>query len=301
MKFSIITPCFNMERTIENTIKSIIHQSGNFEIEYIIVDGASTDNTLSIANNYKRIVEENTKLNCIKVEIKIISEKDRGMYDAINKGFAIASGEILAWLNADDLYLPNTFQTIQQVFCKYPKIKWLKGATIFSDLGGIRGTKNTNYIYNQKWIQKGIYGRNAPFIHQDSVFWKKELWQKINNLNSSLKLAGDYDLWIRLAKYARLWSVNKPVSIFQKRIGQLSSNMEKYRKEQAQISEEQGLTNKIVKIFFWLHNALPDRLANLFDKTYPLICPSTEREYIDFDQNISIKKSSTFLIHEKLH
>jgi glycosyltransferase involved in cell wall biosynthesis len=112
-----------MERTIENTIKSIIHQSGNFEIEYIIVDGASTDNTLSIANNYKRIVEENTKLNCIKVEIKIISEKDRGMYDAINKGFAIASGEILAWLNADDLYLPNTWGKLITILTKKQNTK----------------------------------------------------------------------------------------------------------------------------------------------------------------------------------
>lgn len=301
MKFSIITPCFNMERTIENTIKSIIDQSGNFEIEYIIIDGASTDNTLNIANKFKNIIERDNKRNCQKIEFKIISEKDKGMYDALNKGFRLATGDIFAWLNADDLYLSNAFETINNIFEKYPYIQWLKGNTKFADLNGDLGKENTSYIYNKKWIQMGIYGRNAPFIHQDSVFWKKELWEKSGGLNSELFLAGDYDLWIRFAKYERLWSTNRAVSIFTKRVGQLSSNMKKYRDEQARISKEKGFENKIVKIFFWLHNSLPKALANLFDKTYPLICNREERLYIDFDKNLSIKTSNSFQIHEKLH
>lgn len=301
MKFSIITPCFNMEKTIENTIKSIIDQAGNFEIEYIIVDSASTDNTLSIANKYKTTIEQNDKRNCQKIDIKIISEKDKGMYDALNKGFSLTTGDVLAWLNADDLYLPNAFETVNKIFEKYPDIQWLKGETKFADIDGNLAKENTNYIYNQKWITKGIYGRNAPFIHQDSVFWRKELWEKSGGLNDNLYLAGDYDLWIKFAKYQRLWSTNRAVSIFTKRVGQLSSNMAKYRNEQAQVSKEKGLENKIVKIFFWLHNTLPKTLANLFDRAYSLICKKEERQYIDFDENLTIKTSNSFQIHEKLH
>ena len=77
--------------------------------------------------------------------------------------------------------------------------------------------------------------------------------------------------------------------------------MNEYRKEQSYISKEKGLENKIVKIFFWLHNTLPKALANLFDKTYPLICNYKERQYIDFKDGISIKTSTSFKIHEKIH
>ena len=91
MKISVITVCFNCERTIENTIKSVINQDYK-DIEYIIIDGGSTDNTLKIINNYDYKIS------------KIISEKDEGIYDAINKGINIASGEIISLLHGNDVF-----------------------------------------------------------------------------------------------------------------------------------------------------------------------------------------------------
>lgn len=105
-KISIITVCYNSEKTIEDTIKSVVSQSYP-NIEYIIIDGVSTDNTLEIVNKYQEKIS------------KIISEKDNGLYDAINKGINIASGEIIAILNSDDLYQDNkVIEEVVELFRK---------------------------------------------------------------------------------------------------------------------------------------------------------------------------------------
>jgi glycosyltransferase involved in cell wall biosynthesis len=297
MKFSIVTPCFNSEKFIEKTINSVLQQSGNFEIEYIFVDGLSTDNTLEIIKKYKSLTDLGEGYRCNKVEIKYISEKDKGMYDAINKGFKMSSGDILAWINSDDYYNENAFNIISQAFNKYQDILWLKGYTSFADALGNITNEGFCYIYNQNWIQKGIYGRNAPFIHQDSVFWRRRLWQKIPGLNQNLRLAGDYDLWIQFSKYARLWSINFLVSVFRKRPEQLSSNMQKYREEQNTISKEKGLMNKIVKIYFWLYNSLPKYLSNLWIYSYILICSPKQRQYILINsKELVIKTAYSFFV-----
>ena len=104
MKFSIVTVSYNSEKTIEETIRSVIFQSCK-DYEYILVDGGSTDNTLNIVNNYKKYFN------------KIISEKDNGIYDAINKGIKVASGEIISILNSDDIYYSNNvLSDVENVF-----------------------------------------------------------------------------------------------------------------------------------------------------------------------------------------
>ncbi|MCK5021964.1 MAG: glycosyltransferase [Candidatus Pacebacteria bacterium] len=280
MKFSIITPTYNSEKYLTETIESVLSQKGDFEIEYIIIDGGSTDKTIEIIKKYSE-----------KYPIKWISEKDNGMYSAINKGFSIATGDIFAWINSDDIYLPNAFQTISKTIKKYPEIDWLKGTTLISNekLNTIK--KSPCYIYNQKWIEKGIYGRNAYFIHQDSVFWTKELWNKVSKIDDKLKLAGDYDLWIKFAKLSSLWSINKPISRFRKRMNQLSKNMKDYRKEQKEISSEQKdlLTFKI-KLFFWLKTKLPTIFEPIFIFKYKLLFWDRNKYYINIENNEPIKR-----------
>ncbi len=208
MKFSIVTPSFNSERYIAETIESVISQKGDFEIEYIIVDNRSTDDTLNIIKRYERMAEEGSPLiKCRKVTLRCFSEKDRGMYDAINKGFGFAAGDVFAWINSSDIYYPGALSAIQQALLRCPEVKWIKGITSFIDEGSNLIRKGKCYIYDREWIGMGIYGRYTNFIEQDSVFWRRELWDSVGGITPGLKLAGDYYLWVQFAKLAKLYTI----------------------------------------------------------------------------------------------
>ena len=283
MKFSIVTPVYNGAQYIAETIEGILGQEGDFEIEYLIQDGGSTDDTRSIVKSYEEKLKVGTyPVRCSGVTLSYRSEKDRGMYDAVNKGFANATGDIYAYLNADDRYVPGAFAVIARTFTMYPKIEWLKGITSFAHEESLEVEPGQCMVYNQHWIAKGIYGRNAYFIQQDSVFWRKALWQRAGGMDANLRYTGDYDLWIRFAEHSPLWSLNVPVSIFRRRAGQLSGNMTPYRTEQREISPERGVLTKRVKTFFWIRAQMPifQPLLNLI---YPLVFLHRNRYYVDID------------------
>lgn len=251
IKFTIVTPVYNGEKYLAETIESVLSQEGDFEIEYIIRDGASTDNTLSVIKSYDEKLRTGAyPIKCKGIMLAWHSEKDAGMYDAISKGFARATGDICAYLNADDLYLPGAFAAVANIFIAHPDIEWLKGITAFCDEQGVILSSAPGYLYRQEWLQKGIYGRSAYFVHQDSVFWRRSLWEKARPVLSSFRLAGDYALWITFAKHVPLWSFNTRVSVFRKRSGQLSADMGPYRREQEQIASHHFLLEKRVLLFF---------------------------------------------------
>jgi len=286
MKFSIITPVYNGEKTIAETIESILSQEGDFEIEYIIQDGGSTDSTIKIVESYAdRVNAGQYPIRCNKVSIRYSSEKDGGMYDAIEKGFAHTTGDVMAYLNADDIYLPQAFATAAEIFVQYPDIEWVKGINTTSNETGEIIAQGSCFLYRQDWLQKGIYGRSAPFIQQESVFWKRSLWEKVQPKTSSFRLAGDYALWVAFATHASLWSFNKPVSIFRRHPGQLSSSMEAYRNEQEKIAPHNFLLEKRVVLFFSLRRFL--KLApkgTVTQALFFILFPFCEQEwYIDFD------------------
>src|SRR5574340_1418719 len=105
---TVVTPSFNQGRFIDETIRSVISQEGDFYLEYLIMDGGSTDETVDIIKKYDRLIKEGKwPVKCRGIEYRWVSEKDNGQADAVNKGFKIARGEILGWLNSDDTYLPG--------------------------------------------------------------------------------------------------------------------------------------------------------------------------------------------------
>ena len=176
------------------------------------------------------------------------------MYDAINKGFASSTGNIMAWINCDDFFLPMAFSKISKVFTEYPEVTWLKGITaIVNPETGIINHQACS-LFNQDWIEKGIYGRYLYFINQDSVFWKKELWQRAGPIKEGLRLAGDYYLWANMAKHTPLYSLNSEVSCYRnlkESLGQ--KNMARYRKEQEEVVPIKGsLLEAKIKLFFGL-------------------------------------------------
>ena len=187
-KISVITPSFNQANFIERTIRSILDQDVNFPLEYIVVDGGSTDGTLDILEKYKN-------------RLNFISEQDEGQSDAVNKGITMASGEIIGWLNSDDVYLPGTLQKVADHFEVNPALQWLYGycRTIDENDEEIRGwitcyKKNRSRRFNYKRLL------TENFISQPAVFFRKDAFLKSGPLDLSQHYAMDFDLWLRLSR-----------------------------------------------------------------------------------------------------
>lgn len=287
MKFSIITPVYNGEKYIAETIESVLSQEGNFEVEYIAIDGASTDKTVEIIKSYvDRVHTGHYPTRCNNITLRYFSEKDRGMYDAIEKGFTQATGDVCAYLNADDRYLPGAFASAEKIFTLFHDIDWIKGISMLCDARGKSLSEGSGYLYQQSWLTKGIYGRSAPFVHQESVFWRRSLWDRAHPSVSLFRLAGDYALWITFAKYAPLWSFNQRVSIFRRHPDQLSSSTPAYRLEQEKIAPHDFILEKRVVFFFSMRRffalnpkGIPARI--LFSVIFPF--HRQKKWYIDFD------------------
>lgn len=304
MKFTIVTPVFNGAAHIRSTIESVISQHGDFSIEYIVRDGGSTDETVSIVQEYRDKLSKGELIaRCKDLSISCISEKDQGMYDAINKGFSNSTGDILAWINADDYYLPGAFQAIARAFRAYPDISWLKGQTCFIEETERATDAPTScapcYTFERSWIRRGIYGRYAHFIHQDSVFWRRSLWDKVGSVDGSFRLAGDYWLWTRFAEHAPLYSIDRRVSVFRSIVSSLShAQEERYRAEQARaLPPRRDWFEFRIKLFFWLKNKLhADRISVML---YPLLFKREQKDYIDMaPDGTPIKKSArSYIAH----
>jgi glycosyltransferase involved in cell wall biosynthesis len=191
---SIVTPSFNQAHYLESTIRSVLDQDYP-NIEYIIVDGGSTDDSVEIIRHYSDRLAW------------WVSEKDLGQTDAINKGFARTKGEILAWLNSDDTYENNAVGEVVAFLRNRPEIGLAYGdANFINETGRIIGhfpAAQTNY----KHLRQGYV-----HIPQQSAFWRANMWRKVGPLDPSFYFAMDYDLWVRLAALApvqytpRLWA-----------------------------------------------------------------------------------------------
>lgn len=218
---SIITPTYNSGEFLEKCICSIMSQG--VDVEHIIVDGGSKDNTIEIIKKYESAYH-----------MRWISEKDDGMYDAINKGMKMAKGDIVAWLNADDQYMPWTLKVVNHVFEMRPDVRWITGIPMrkYSE-DTVSMTFNSKKVYPQ-WIirGKGLRGGYYGTLQQESTFWRKDLWDDVGGVDAKYKLAGDFHLWCSFAKYTKLYTVNSPLACFTIRAGQKSGDRVAYNKEQ---------------------------------------------------------------------
>lgn len=190
MKISIITPTFNSQETISDTIKSIFYQTHK-DIEYIVIDGLSKDSTLDIVNRYNT---EN--------KIKVISEKDSGIYDAMNKGVALASGEIIGILNSDDFYYSNeVLSKVNKIFEDNYEVDAVYGDIIYIDRNNIEKE-------NRFW-RAGEYKEwklnNGWAMPHPSLFIRKRVYDNLDKIfNTELRIAADYELILRLLKIKKI-------------------------------------------------------------------------------------------------
>jgi glycosyltransferase involved in cell wall biosynthesis len=185
---TIITPSFNQARFLETTIKSVLSQDYP-RIEYMIVDGGSNDGSVDIIRKYDGAGEGTSPLVAWWV-----SEKDRGQTDAINKGFARANGEILAWINSDDTYEPGAVSAAVRYLQDHPEVGMVYGDCNFINENGRVigkfGSAQTNY----RLLRQGY-----AHIPQQTMFFRAELWKQVGPLDPSFYFAMDYDLWTRIA------------------------------------------------------------------------------------------------------
>jgi len=192
---SIITPSFNKGKYIEETIQSVKDQSYS-NIEHIVIDAGSTDETLDILRKYD-------------VDLKWISEPDRGQSDAINKGWRMASGSIIAYLNADDTYLPDSVEAVVNYFETHPNVGMMYGDGFLSDESGNIRTYYQSSNYDFKSL---VYTKND--ILQPSVFLKRSAMECIGEVDISLHLAMDLDYWVRAGiRGIDIGYINKPLSV----------------------------------------------------------------------------------------
>lgn len=212
MKISIITVTYNSSQTLEETILSVINQTYK-NIEFIIVDGKSTDSTLQIIDKYKSHVS------------KFVSEKDNGIYDALNKGISLASGEVVGILHSDDFYTDNTvIENVANTFIK------TNCEGLYADLYYV-DKSNTNKII-RKW-NSGTYKENSFLFGwmppHPTFFVKKEIYNKFGSFNLDFKTSADYELMLRFIFKNKIKLTYLPQYIVKMRMGGQSNVTTKNR------------------------------------------------------------------------
>ncbi|EGR2998512.1 glycosyltransferase, partial [Vibrio parahaemolyticus] len=176
---TVVTVVYNCEDYISSCIQSVITQPNIDEIEYIIIDGGSTDRTMEIINQYKESIDV------------IISESDEGIYDAMNKGLNLAKGEYICFLNADDIYVSNTLSYISEMLKKSPQIDVLSGLVDLVERDTLETIKTRKSSVNKLCLAMSL---NHPATIFKSDLHKKYYYEK------KYKIAGDYDVLLRIKK-----------------------------------------------------------------------------------------------------
>lgn len=186
-KISIVTPSFNQAEFLEQCICSVLDQN-YANLEYIIIDGGSTDKSVEIIKKYEKYLSF------------WVSERDQGQSDAINKGWRRATGDIMAWINSDDFYLPHSFDLAAEFYQQYPQASFYFGHGYRVDKAGNIISSffpPGNIVHNQQLLLLGL-----NYILQPSTFINKKYLLQANYLNTALHYTMDFDLWLRLAKLA---------------------------------------------------------------------------------------------------
>ena len=194
---SIITPSYNQAQFIEETINSIKSQTYS-NIEHIIVDGGSTDSTINILKSYEN-----------EYNMRWISESDSGMYGAINKGIDMAQGDILGYLNSDDLYFPWAVETVVAYFEK----KYAPDM-VFGDLmrWDTTAKKQSCELFFFPPFRLG-HAIRTGVVAQPTAFWRRDVVKKIGNFNAELQFVGDSDYWVRVGKELKIDKVNEFLAV----------------------------------------------------------------------------------------
>ena len=248
MKISLITACYNSAGTIRTAIESVLSQKG-VDIEYIVVDGGSTDGTVDIVKEYATRQSNNTNNQTIKqssISLKWLSEKDHGMYDAINKGIKMATGDVVGILNADDVLASDeTLAHIAEAFesggvgsggvdCVYADIRFVKRRDVASpsqvgdvaspsqeSLESLRSAPTVRYCSAAKW--RPWMFRFAAMVPHPSFYVRRECFERLGGYSLDYRICADFELELRYLYLAKLKAVYLPECVVVMRMGGAST------------------------------------------------------------------------------
>jgi len=279
-KICIVTPNFNGGKFLEETILSVINQNYP-NLEYILIDGGSTDNSLSIINKYS------------KYFAYWESHPDNGLYHALQKGFDKSSAEIMGWINSDDVLQKKALFTIAEIFLSNPTVQWVQGYPVVIDEIG-RMVYHRPHVYSKYCFYLKDFNSDGRFIQQESTFWKRTLWNKAGSyISMQYKYAGDFELWIRFFQHEQLQITDALLGAFRiRRNGQISIiNYNKYLHEcneiidtyYTQLSKKEKRFLKNVKRVRKFNSSLPRLWAffrmNNFEKKINPPLPSLKFDF----------------------
>jgi len=233
---TIVTPSLNQGRFIEETIKSVLSQ-GYPKLEYIVADGGSTDNTLDVLKRYS-------------AQLKWYSKKDKGQTEAINNGVRMANGDIVAYLNADDVLLPGSLSFVAETFSRHRDVQWLTGQCRIIDENG-KSIRSLVALYKNMLLYLHTYQAllMTNYISQPATFWRRSLLTQCDLFDESLHYVMDYEYWLRI------WKVTPPLILHKDLAGfriqshsktTSTGHLDKY------IDEEKQIIARYTSSRFWM-------------------------------------------------
>lgn len=197
-RISVVTPSYNQGEFLEQTIRSVLLQ-GYPDLEYIIIDGGSSDNSVEIIEKYAQHLTY------------WVSEPDRGQSHAINKGFERSTGNIMCWLNSDDYYLPETLMTVAENLATGTGNYAVVGhcVQVFAD-----GRPSISCEGRYENLQRLLQFWKGYQMHQSSIFWRREVFDKIGFLDENQHYIMDFDYWVRMARHFEFKNVDRELACF---------------------------------------------------------------------------------------
>jgi len=252
---SIVTPSYNQAKYIRATIDSVLSQNYP-HLEYWVIDGGSTDGTIKILKSYGK-------------KIKWVSERDNGQTDAINKGLRKCRGEVMAYLNSDDIYMPETLMAVGEYYGK-THADWITGDCLVIDEHGFP-SRGGWVVRAYKRHLMLLYSRTTLMIAdsmlpQPSTFWSRKAWEKVGEFNAEYHYVMDYDYWLRLSKYYRPHDLKIVLSGFRAQPESKSETSRRKLMDEGDIALRRNGANTIHLFLHRSHSAVVRFVYNILKK-----------------------------------
>ena len=203
-RITLVTPSLNQAAFVGRTVESVLSQEGDFDLEYLVYDAGSTDGTLDVLRPYADAGR-----------LRLVVEPDRGQADAVNKGLRAATGEIVGFLNSDDLLYPGALARAVEALRRAPDAVWVHGKCEIVDEQD-RPIRRWVTAYKERRCRR--YSRRAllveNFVSQMTVFWRRSVHERVGYLDASMRYSFDYEFWLRLAELGDPLYVPEPQAAF---------------------------------------------------------------------------------------